>query len=112
MKPVKALLPLSIWLLRIATLLLIFQMHWFDLKDLQFSHPGFILALIFVVIALMVIAGGLFAKPWMTIIAGIFLFGLSVYEIFLIQHEGLRLSGMAYLVLASLGLFFVANGNN
>ncbi len=112
MKPVKALLPLSIWLLRISTLLLILQMYWFDLKDLQLTHPGFIMAVIVVVIALMVIAGGLFAKPWMTILAGIFLFGLSVYEIFIFQHEGLRLSGMAYLALASLGLFFVANGNN
>lgn len=111
MKPLKSTLPLSIWLIRISLALFILQMFWFDLKNLHLSEPAFIMAVLFNATGLMILLGGILSKPWLTIISGIFLFGLSVYKLFLIEHEGLRLYGMAYLLCASLGVFFFSNGN-
>jgi hypothetical protein len=56
--------------------------------------------------------GGFLSNPWLTIVSGLFLFGLSVYKLVLINREAISPSSAIYLMLGTVALFFVANGNS
>jgi hypothetical protein len=112
MKPINAALPLAVWLLRISTVLLIVQLNLHEIEGWEFTHPAFILAAILISGGFLLFIGGFMSNPWLTIISGLFLFGLSIYKLVLINHQSIHPSSSVYLMLAAVSLFFVTNGNS
>lgn len=112
MKPVQSALPLAVWLLRISSVLLIMQLNLHEIEGWEFTHPSFILASLLIMGGLLLFIGGFMSNPWLTIISGVFLFGLSIYKLFLINHQSIHPLSSVYLMLAAISLFFVANGNS
>jgi hypothetical protein len=112
MKPIKSALPLAVWLLRISSVLLIVQLNLHEIDGWEFTHPAFILASILIMSGALLFIGGFMSNSWLTIIAGLLLFGLSIYKLVLINHQSIHPASSVYLMLAAVSLFFVANGNS
>ncbi|MGM0611888.1 MAG: hypothetical protein ACQESM_00105 [Bacteroidota bacterium] len=110
MKPVKSLFPLFSWLIRIAILLAVYTRFFHLLKPMNFSSVSFYIAAAFHLFALLLFFGGFAKKHTLTILSGLIIAGLSIYQIlqlgFVINNNlsfyGLLLSG---------SLLFVAIGN-
>jgi hypothetical protein len=112
MKPIQSGLPLAIWLLRISAVLLTVQLNLHEIEGWEFTHPAFILASVLIMGGFLLFIGGFMSHPWLTIISGFFLFGLSIYKLVLINHQSIHPLSSVYLMLAAISLFFVANGNS
>ncbi|MFW6018977.1 MAG: hypothetical protein ACOCPM_00195 [Bacteroidales bacterium] len=110
MKPVKSLFPLFSWLIRIAILLAVYTRFFHLLKTLAFSSISFYIAAAFHLFALLLFFGGFAKKHTLTILSGLFIAALSIYQMvklgFVINTNlsfyGLLLSG---------SLLFIALGN-
>lgn len=110
MKPVKSLFPLFSWLLRIAILFAVYSRFFPILKTMDFSSVSFYISAAFSLFALLLFFGGFAKKHTITILSGLFIAALSIYQMlklgFVINTNlsfyGLMLSG---------ALLFIALGN-
>lgn len=118
MKPLKNLLPLALWLLRISVLLCIISTYLYVFDHFNYKNINHILALASILSAAFLFIGGFAKKSTLTIIAGLLLCGLQLYHIYpLVVHSNsitLAYDARIYanLLLAATGLLFAAHGNN
>jgi hypothetical protein len=108
MKPWKSLNGLSKWLIRIAVAIWIYTRFFDTLMNFNVSEPNFYFAIGFTITGILLIAGGF--RQTLTVVAGLILLLLAVL-LLVINYGGIT-SGFAQLLLiASVGAFFLANGN-
>jgi hypothetical protein len=111
MKPFKSGNPIATWMLRIALFSLLFHIYFNPVSTLNFGNITFYLGLSMLLGGVLVIIGGLFSKPGLTIISGLVLFCISLYKIIL-SFNGIIDSYISiHLITMSLGFFFFTNGN-
>jgi hypothetical protein len=111
MKSFKAGLPFAVWLLRIAGAVFLFHLCVFSISQFQFSQPEWILSLLFLAAYLILLLGGFFKNPALTIFSGLFIFLFSTYKLFLLASDGVHLSDSSWLIFACIGFFFFCYGN-
>ncbi|MCF8217942.1 MAG: hypothetical protein K9I29_10105 [Bacteroidales bacterium] len=110
MRPVKSLFPLFSWLIRIAILLAVYTRFFQLLKTLDFSSVSFYIAAAFHLFALLLFLAGFAKKHTLTILSGIIIAGLSIYQIVqlgFVINNNLSFYGL----LLSASLLFIAVGN-
>lgn len=83
MKPVKSLLPFSRWLLRISLLLYMVLQHGHTFKAMQVDSQSFFIATAFLLLSVLVFAGGFMSKSSLTVVSALLLSLLTVYYIYL-----------------------------
>jgi hypothetical protein len=112
MRPFRSASGLAVWILRAATFLLILSIYWTTVEQLNFKSFYFYIATIYTVFGALLFIGGLFSKHTITVLSGLILFIISIYEIFHFYQGSLLNSGLAsYLLLSAIGLFFLSRGN-
>lgn len=109
MKPLKVVLPLAKWLLRISAAILVFQRFWEPFFEFEIETVGFYMALAAVVFTALLFIGGVFDKNAITIISGMVIFAVSFAYIFINGFTFDKL--LDNFILASIGLYFLASGN-
>ncbi len=111
MKPVKSLVPLAKWLLRIAALGIVFKSgHFNSVLGLSFQGISFYFSLAFSVLAVLLFIGGFLKNSNLTVVSGLLLSVLCV--IVLLVQIGFSISGvLSILPLAAIGFYFMARGN-
>ncbi|MFN3554430.1 MAG: hypothetical protein ACK4VN_00545 [Bacteroidales bacterium] len=110
MNPWKSLTGLSSWLMRVAMMLAIFALFFNSFMNFNLSSLSFFIAAGFVVFGVLLFVGGFLSKHSLTVIAGLVIFilcGLQAYWSF----NGITNAFAQYLVMGSVALFFVTNGN-
>ncbi len=113
MRPVRSASGLAKWLLRIALFAHIFTHYFSKVKGFNFSHLGFYIAAIYLLFAALLIIGGFVRKHTLTVLSGLIILLLSVFEMFRIFNDNINNPNDAimYFLMASLGLFFLSKGN-
>lgn len=111
MKPFKAGLPFAIWLMRISLALFLVLQNVRGLSPIEITSLSYYFTLAFVVFGIMLLVGGFFTKPTLTVVSGLAIFGLSVYRL-VVSFDGAISEGDAlYLITAAIAFYFVCQGN-
>lgn len=112
MKPLKGILPLSTWLMRIAIMLFVYLAFFDTIKSLQFKSVDFFIALAFGVFSLLLFVGGFVKSQTLTVVSALILLIVSVFEIVDVSKAGLNATLSIFALVASISLYFLAAGNS
>jgi hypothetical protein len=111
MKPMKAAVPFAKWLLRIALLAFVLVMFFDTASTLNLKSTRVIVAMLYILFAILLFIGGFTAKATLTVISGLVIFILSVYKIAVLFDGDIEPLMASYLIVASIGFYFMARGN-
>jgi hypothetical protein len=112
MKPFKSLQFIAIWLLRIALLAVLFRIYFSSLSTLNFTNLSFYISVIMLLCAVLVIVGGLFSKPALTVLPGLIISLISFYKL-IISFNGIIDSFLIeHLIPLAISFYFFTNGND
>lgn len=111
MEPLKALYALSTWLLRVATLVIIYIAFYTQLRNAETGSPAFWIAVAFALFAALLFVGGFMNKHGLTVLSAALLLLGSGYKVVMHYFFDQGSYVAIYFVLAAVSMFFVANGN-
>jgi len=111
MDPVKALYPISSWLLRLAVLVIVYILFFLTLKNFNFNSLEFYIAVAFTIFGILLFLGGFFNKSSLTVISALILLLGCLYKIVMHYAFDKGNSIALYFVFAAITLFFFSNGN-
>lgn len=119
MKPLTSLVPFAKWLLRISFAAFAYIVYFNDAIDFSgyFAQVNIIAAIV-VILAVLLLAGGLLNKPSLTVISGLLILILFVFLMFspgsslFAESEADPLKNILEKIIpASIGFYFMARGN-
>lgn len=111
MKPVKSLVPIAKWLLRVAAIGIVYKSGHFDtVLTLSFKGISYFFSLAFAVLVILLFIGGFLRSSNLTVLSGLFLLVVSLIVLFV--QIGFSVPGLlSILPLATIGFYFMARGN-
>jgi hypothetical protein len=110
MKPIKGLVPFSVWLLAALLLFFIFKVHFNTVITFSFSGYHYFMVLGLVLLALLITMGVMFKNDIMAIIGGV---GIALISIALIFVGGFSVDKLLQeMVFFVLGIYFAARGRS
>jgi hypothetical protein len=115
MKPLKNLEIVSLWLLRIGIVFLFIAMYGKKVDNLAFDNYRWVINMVYLLSSVLLFIGGFLRKSTLTIVSGLILAAISVYQIVPIVADG-KISFFdptlfQFLTLTGLGLLFASVGN-
>jgi hypothetical protein len=110
MKPFKAGIPFSKWLLRISLVVYLVIYYHETLFYFDFLDVSFVFALIYVFAAVCLMFGGFKADGNITVYAALILLVAIAFNIYLDASEGIY-GVITHLLPMSIAFFFLSNGN-
>lgn len=115
MKPIKNLEVASLWLLRIGIVFLFIAMYGKTVDHWAFNNYRWIINMVYLLSSITLFIGGFVKKSTVTIISGLIIAAISIYQIIPIVADGkisfFDPSLFQYLTLIGLGMLFAAVGN-
>ena len=82
MEPMKSLVPIGKWFLRIAVAIILYQFYFKTFETLDFDSLKYFIAFIMIIAAVTIIVGGALKKNTMTVVSGLVICVLSVVMMF------------------------------
>lgn len=110
MRPVKSMVPLAKWLLRIAAAAIVFQKYFDIAIGFSFKGLGYFMALGFVVLAVLLVVGGFMKTAKLTVVSGLLLWIACLIQLLGVDSFTLN-NILAIFPLAAIGFYFMARGN-
>ena len=115
MKPLKNLEIISLWLLRIGVVFLFIAMFGKSVDNWAFDNYRWVINMVYLLSSILLFVGGFLRKSTLTIISGLIIAAISIYQIVPIVADG-RISFFdptlfQYLVITGIGLLFASVGN-
>lgn len=115
MKPLKNLELISLWLLRIGIVFLFIAMYGKSIDNWAFDNYRWIINMVYLLSSVSLFIGGFLRKSTTTIISGLTIALISIYQIVPIVADGkisfFDPSLFQYLLMIGIGLLFAALGN-
>ena len=109
MEPMKSLLPIAKWLLRLAVALVVYSKFLSTALSFSFKGSAYYVAIFMVVFTILLIVGGFLKKSSMTVISGL---GILVISLILMFSGGITIDTVAAnFITAAIGFYFMASGN-
>ena len=115
MKPLKNLELASMWLLRIGVVFLFIAMYGKSVDNWAFDNYRWIINMVYLLSSISLFIGGFMRKSTLTIISGLIIAAISIYQIVPIVADG-RISFFdptffQYIVMTGVGMLFASIGN-
>lgn len=110
MNPWKSLSGLATWFMRIAMMLMIFTWFYQTFMNFNLNSTDFYWATAFMVLGVLIFVGGFLSKHTLTLISAIGLLFLSALQAYW-SYSGVTGIFAQWLLMTSVSLFFVTNGN-
>lgn len=115
MKPLKNLEKVSLWLLRIGVVFLFIALYGKQVDNWAFDNYRWVINMVYLLSSVLLFIGGFLRQSTLTIICGLLIAGISIYQIVPIVADG-KISFFdptlfQYLVITGLGLLFASAGN-
>lgn len=112
MKPLKSGRPLSQWLMRVALILLLFVIYYNTASTLKFTSVPFLIAASALGFGVLLFIGGMLSKPWLTVISGLIISGISIYKIVVSFNGTIDHALILHFIPFALGFHFLCYGND
>ena len=109
MKPIKALLPVSIWLMRIGLLLFAYSEYFKTFTKFHLDDLGFYIAALFIISAAIIFITGFICRITLTVISGVVISLISIYNIIDVIDGGLDSFLVINIIIASIAVYFLSN---
>lgn len=109
MKPIKSLLPLSIWLMRIGLLLFAYTQYFDTIKDFNYESLNFYIALLFGIFSAIIFITGFVSKPTLTVVSGLVLAVISIYNLVKLFDSGITSSLSIFILITGISIYFLSN---
>ncbi|MGV8830113.1 MAG: hypothetical protein ACWA6U_17535 [Breznakibacter sp.] len=110
MKPIKGLVPASVWLLTATLLYFIYQVHFDAIVTFAFSGYHYFMVLALGLLGFLIAMGVLFKNDIMSVIGGV---GLTLVALALIFIDGFTLAKLQQeFIFVVLGIYFAARGRS
>ncbi|HAN19833.1 MAG: hypothetical protein A2X13_12690 [Bacteroidetes bacterium GWC2_33_15] len=109
MKPIKSLLPLSVWLMRIGLMIFAYTHYFETIKDFDYKNLNFYLALLFGIFSTLIFITGFVEKQAITVLSGLVLAIISIYNIVILFDAGITQSISIFIIIAGISMYFLAN---
>lgn len=110
MRPVKSMVPLAKWLLRIAAAAFVYLNFFNRAIDFSFNNLSYFLALAFVILVILLVVGGFMKTAKMTVISGLLIWIVCLIQLFGVNGFSLD-NLLAIFPLTAIGFYFMARGN-
>lgn len=108
MQPIKALLPISVWLMRIGLLLFAYEEYFHRFSKFQLSKVEFYIAALFLIFSAIIFVTGFVKKTTLTVISGFIITFISIYNILNVVDRGLDVDLIINLLIAGIAVFFLS----
>jgi hypothetical protein len=109
MKPIKSLLPLAIWLMRIGLLLFAYNQYFETIMNFNYESLNFYVALLFSIFSALIFISGFVAKPAITVVSGLVLAIISIYNLVKLFDSGITSSFSVFIIIAGIAFYFLSN---
>ena len=109
MEPLKSLLPIARWFLRIAAAIIIYRFYFATFETLDFDSLEYFISFFMIIAAITLVVGGTLRTNTMTVLSGLVITGLSVLNMFVGEFDLTSL--ITNFVPGSLGFYFFTQGN-
>ncbi len=107
MKPIKALLPLSLWLMRIGLLLFAYEVYFKTFSKFKLGNVEFYLAALFLIFSAIIFITGFIKRTALTVISGFVVTIISIYNIINAIDGGLDIMLIVNFLIAAIAVFFI-----
>ena len=111
MKPVTQIQPFALWLMRLATALFVLLAYGSVFIHFNLASIIFYLSTVFLVFSLLLFAGGFLKDSRLTVVASVVLILATGYHAFLNLKSGFDYNFGVYVMLGSILVYFLSNGN-
>lgn len=109
MEPMKSLMPIAKWLLRIAVALVVYSKFLGTVLSFSFKGSAYYVALLMVVFTILLLVGGFLKKSSVTVVSGL---TILVVSLILMFSGGITIETIAAnFITAAIGFYFMASGN-
>ena len=118
MKPIKNLESIAKWIIRIAVTAFIIFSFKDVLSHFNFKSLHHILAVVYMLFAVLLLLGGISKNAGLTVISGLIISIVSAFQIYFYMPKGFTLNVLMssqiylYLMIFGIGLFFASKGNS
>lgn len=109
MKPIKALLPVSVWLMRIGLILYAYIKYFKTFTKFHLDDLHFYIAVLFLISAVVIFVTGIIYKATYAVLSGLVITLISVYNIVENLGGGIDNTLVINIIIASLATFFLAS---
>ena len=111
MNPVKSLVPLAKWLLRLSAVAIVYSVGDVEIA-IGFSFKGlaYLISLAYTVVAIMLLVGGFQRTARLTVISGLLLIIVSLIDLLFVMKFNVP-NLLSIIPLSSIGFYFMARGN-
>jgi len=109
MKAIKALLPVSIWLMRIGLILYAYEEYFKTFTKFKLDHVDFYIAALFLIFSAIIFVTGIKKRTALTVVSGFVISLLTIYNIIITINGGLDTSLILNFLIASIAVYFLAN---
>jgi hypothetical protein len=111
MKPFKSGANLAAWLLRITLLWFVYEHYLKGFPDFDLKSYSFYIHVAYILFAVLLLTGGFLQKSSLTVLAGLALFVLPIFQVIRdFPEEPLKVLPL-YLLPLALGFYFFTSGN-
>lgn len=109
MKPIKALYPVSIWLMRIGLLLFAYTAYFKTFSKFNLDEFQFYIATLYLLAAVVIFIAGFVYRATLTVLSGLVITLVSVYNIIDMLDGGLSSGLIVQIIIAAIAIFFLSN---
>ncbi len=109
MKPIKSLVPVSIWIMRIGLLLFAYNEYFSRFSKFQLSKVEFYVATLFLVASAIIFITGIVKKTTLTVASGFVITLISIYNIINIMDGGLDSILILNLLIVGIAVYFLSD---
>ncbi len=111
MQPIKALLPVSLWLMRISLVLYAYDEYFKTFTKFDLDKVEFYIAFLFLIFSAIIFVTGIKKRSALTVISGFIITLISIYNVINTIDGGLDTELIINFLVASIAIFFLANPN-
>jgi len=112
MKPVKAMYPVSVWIMKIGLLLFAYAQYFKTFSQFHLDDLQFYIAVVFLIAAVIILISDFLKDYTLVIISGLAIAGISVYNIIDRLDNRLNDSLVLYIIIAAIALFMMSKPKN
>jgi len=111
MKPIKALYPVSIWLMRIGLLLFAYTVYFKTFSQFNLDEFQFYIATLYLLAAVVIFIAGFVYRATVTVFSGLFIALVSVYNIINMLDGGLSSGLIVQIIITAIAFLFMSKPN-
>ena len=109
MQPIKALLPVSVWLMRTGLVLYAYEEYFKTFTKFHLDKVDFYIAAFFLIFSAIIFVTGFIRRSALTVISGFVITLISIYNIIDTIDGGLDQALILNFLIAGIAIYFLAN---